>query len=212
VREKSYNQVALVANFVCDKPHRNIARQWFNEQSILAWLPLGAKNISIVWSTTIEHGQTLLEMEPHAFSATVNAAAEHPLGELTLASPVACFPLRSLRSETMVNRRVALMGDAAHILHPLAGQGLNLGLQDALVMAKIIASRPFPEGVGDLALLRRFERARAEPIAAMHGITNGLQWLFASESKTLVNLRSAGMGLTNKLPALKKLLIGHAIG
>jgi 2-polyprenylphenol 6-hydroxylase len=212
LREKDYDQVALVANFVCERPHDYVARQWFADRGVMAWLPLGEKVISIVWSVPAERGQTLIELEPQAFCREVNAVGENTLGEMTLASPVARFPLRSLRSESMIKPRIALMGDAAHVIHPLAGQGLNLGLQDAQALASVLANRAAPEGVGDMAVLRRYERARAESIAAMHGVTDGLQWLFASQSKWMSTLRDSGLGLVNKLPSLKKLLIGRAIG
>ncbi len=212
LREKDYDQVALVANFVCEQPHREIARQWFVDQGVMAWLPLGERIISIVWSVSAERGQTLIELEPNGFCAEVNAAGDNALGEMSLASPVARFPLRSLRSDSMVKPRVALMGDAAHVIHPLAGQGLNLGLQDAQTLAQVLANRAAPEGLGDIAVLRRYERARAEAIAAMHGVTDGLQWLFASQSKFVSVLRDSGLGLVDKLPSLKKLLVGRAIG
>jgi 2-polyprenylphenol 6-hydroxylase len=179
---------------------------------VMAWLPLGEKVISIVWSVPAERGQALIELDPHAFCLEVNAAGENTLGEMTLASPVARIPLRSLRSENMVKPRVALMGDAAHVIHPLAGQGLNLGLQDAQALVHVLANRAAPEGLGDMAVLRRYERARAESIAAMHGVTDGLQWLFASQSKFVSMLRDSGLGLVDKIPGLKKLLIGRAIG
>ena len=212
VREKDYDQVALVANFVCQQPHGEIARQWFVDQGVLAWLPLGEKHISIVWSVAAARGQALIELEPQAFCLKVNAAGQNTLGEMSLASPVGRFPLRSLRSESMVKPHVALMGDAAHVIHPLAGQGLNLGLQDAQTLAQVLANRAAPEGLGDIAVLRRYERARAEAIAAMHGVTDGLQGLFASQSKLVSVLRDGGLGLVDKLPSLKKLLMGRAIG
>jgi 2-polyprenylphenol 6-hydroxylase len=127
-------------------------------------------------------------------------------------SPIARIPLRSLRGASMIKPRVALIGDAAHVIHPLAGQGLNLGLQDAMALSHVLLSRGKPEGLGDILVLRRFERGRAEAIAAMHGVTDGLQRLFASESKFVTALRDAGLGLTDRLPGMKKLLIGHAIG
>ncbi len=210
--EKDYEQAALAANFLCERPHGHIARQWFVDGGVLAWLPLGEKHISIVWSVGDERGQALTVMEPQAFSREVNAAGDNTLGEMVLVSPVARFPLRSLRSENMVKPRIALMGDAAHVIHPLAGQGLNLGLQDAAALSQVLLNKALPEGVGDVAVLRRYERVRAEAIAAMHGVTDGLQWLFSSQSKLVSTLRDTGLGLADKVPWLKKLLIERAIG
>lgn len=212
LREKDYEQAALTANFVCERPHGHIARQWFVDGDVLAWLPLGEKHISIVWSVGDELGRALTAMEPQAFSRAVNAAGDNQLGEMTLVSPVARFRLRSLRSENMVKPRVALMGDAAHVIHPLAGQGLNLGLQDAAALSQVLLHKALPEGLGDIAVLRRYERARAEAITAMRSITDGLQWLFSSQSKLVSTLRDTGLGLADKMPWLKKLLIERAIG
>lgn len=210
--EKDYDQVAVVANFLCERSHGNVARQWFIDRNILAWLPLGEKHISIVWSVNSERGKVLLELQPAELCQAVNAAGENMLGGMTLVSPVASFPLRSLRSESLVKSQIALMGDAAHVIHPLAGQGLNLGLQDALTLAQVLAGKAAMEGLGDLAVLRRYERARVEAIVAMHGVTDGLHWLFASRSKWVSAARGAGLGLTDKLPWLKNLLIARAIG
>ena len=212
VREKDYDQVAVVANFLCEQTHGLVARQWFVDHGVLAWLPLGEKTISIVWSVATGRGHVLIELQPDAFCREVNAAGENMLGEMTLVSPVSCFPLRSLRSQSTVKPRVALMGDAAHVIHPLAGQGLNLGLQDAQTLVQVLASKAIPEGLGDIAVLRRYERARAEAIAAMHGVTDGLQRLFASESVTLAALRNGGLSMTDKMPWLKNMLVRHAIG
>ena len=212
VTAKDYDQIAIVANFLCDRPHGQIARQWFVDQGILAWLPLGEKHISIVWSVAVERGHAMIELAPDAFCRAVNAAGDNTLGAMTLVSPIAHVALRALRSATMVKPHIALIGDAAHVIHPLAGQGLNLGLQDAMALAEVLLSKDKPEGFGDIAVLRRFERTRAEAVAAMHGVTDGLQRLFASESKFLVALRDAGLGITDKLPGMKKLLMGHAIG
>lgn len=212
LREKDYEQTALVANFLCERPHGYVARQWFVDGGVLAWLPLGEKYISIVWSLGADRGQALTKMEPQALSREVNAAGDNTLGELTLVSPVARFPLRFLRSENMVKPRIALMGDAAHVIHPLAGQGLNLGLQDALTLAQVLTNRTLPEGVGDISVLRRYERARAEATTAMRSVTDGLQWLFSSQSKLVSTLRDTGLGLADKMPWLKKLLIERAIG
>jgi len=179
---------------------------------VLAWLPLGEKTISIVWSVAAEQGHALIELEPEAFCRALSTRGENTLGEMTLVSPISHFPLRSLRSDNMIKARVALMGDAAHVIHPLAGQGLNLGVQDALTLAQVLANKAAPESLGDLAVLRRYERTRSEAIAAMHGVTDGLQWLFTSESGAIAALRNSGLRLTDKSPWLKNMLVRHAMG
>ena len=107
---------------------------------------------------------------------------------------------------------MALIGDAAHTLHPLAGQGLNLGLQDAMALAQVLKEKSAPEGVGDFRVLRRYERSRKEAVTAMHAVTDGLHGLFATDSALTVALRNGGLGVADKLPWLKKMLMGRAIG
>ncbi|MFI4923135.1 MAG: UbiH/UbiF family hydroxylase, partial [Burkholderiales bacterium] len=134
-RQHPYQQLAVVANFEAEKPHRNIAYQWFRKDGVLAYLPLPDKCISIVWSTSEDHAQSLLALAPEQFCSEVAQAGGHTLGDLRLLTPGAAFPLKLLRVERLVNPRIALIGDAAHVMHPLAGQGVNLGFQDARVLA-----------------------------------------------------------------------------
>lgn len=209
---KDYEQIALVANFRCEKPHANIARQWFADGGILAWLPLGEALISIVWSLPSARAPGVAALPSAALCRAVENAGAHSLGEMSLVSPVEQFPLTSRRSARLVGERVSLIGDAAHGVHPLAGQGLNLGLQDATVLAKILIERAAPEQVGDIGLLRRYERARREDLARMHYVTDGLQDLFARESAVAAAIRNSGLALVNTQPWLKNMLVRHAIG
>ena len=112
----------------------------------------------------------------------------------------------------MAGLGVALIGDAAHTIHPLAGQGLNLGLQDAMALTQVLQKKSAAEGVGDLAVLRRYERSRKESVAAMHAVTDGLHGLFATDSALSVALRNGGLGVADKFPWLKKMLVARAIG
>jgi 2-polyprenylphenol 6-hydroxylase len=212
VSEKDYEQIALVANFRCEKPHENSARQWFADGSILAWLPLGEAVISIVWSLPNVRAQALATMPGDEFCRAVAIAGGNRVGAMTLASPIAQFPLTSLRSSGLVRERVALIGDAAHGIHPLAGQGLNLGLQDAAMLAQILCKRSVVEGVGDRIVLRRYERVRKEALARMHYVTDGLQGLFAMESSVAAAIRNSGLALVNSQAWLKNMLVRHAIG
>ena len=211
-REKDFGQAALVANFRCEKKHDYIARQWFADGGILAWLPLGENVISIVWSLPISGADALAALSADEFSNAVAVGGKSLLGVMRLVSPVARFPLVSARSEQLVLPHVALMGDAAHVVHPLAGQGLNLGLQDAAMLAQVLCSRGGPEAAGDWALLRRYERARKESLLAMQLVTDGLQSLFAMDSVFAAGLRNAGLGLIDNFPSLKKMLARRAIG
>lgn len=204
-----YQQLAVVANFEAEKPHRNIAYQWFRKDGVLAYLPLPDKHISIVWSTSVDHAQSLLALAPEQFCSEVAQAGGHALGDLRLITPGAAFPLKLLRVDRLVNPRIALIGDAAHVMHPLAGQGVNLGFQDARVLAKTLLNRGVQADCGDFRLLRRYERARKEDILAMQLTTHGLQRLFSNP--WLSGLRNFGLRLTNSLPQIKGFLVQRAL-
>lgn len=204
VKERSYGQVGLVANFRCARPHRNVAYQWFQQGAVLALLPLPGDHVSMVWSTGAPPAAEELCRE-------VERATSGALGELSLVTPPRSYPLRRLSAERMVAPRIALVGDAAHVIHPLAGQGLNLGLQDARELAAVLASREPRRDPGDLRLLRRYERARAEPILAMDTMVDSLFRLFSAESAMVASLRNAGLNLTDRLPVLKNMLIRQAM-
>lgn len=207
-RVDPYHQHGVVANFACEKPHGNIARQWFLGDSILAWLPMAGNRISIVWSTF--KPEVLTELQPEAFCATVAAAGGHALGTLDLLTPPAAFPLRLITPQSVASERVVLVGDAAHTVHPLAGQGVNLGFQDAATLANLTAGVRDP---GDWLLLRRHERTRREAVATMQLTCDGLFKLFHTKDVPgLVWLRNAGLSLTNHLVPLKRELIKHAMG
>ncbi len=179
-----YPQRALVAHFDTAQPHRDIARQWFGRDGVLALLPLPADaappagRVSMVWSAPLELADTLQAMTPDALAARVQLAAGSALGALTPISRVDAFPLRLGRAGSMIAPRVALVGDAAHLIHPLAGQGMNLGFGDVAALSQVLRGRERGRDPGERLVLRRYERARAEPVAAMRGATDGLQRLF----------------------------------
>lgn len=207
-RVDPYHQHGVVANFECEQPHGNVARQWFLGDSILAWLPMAGNRISIVWSTF--KPEALTELEPEALCDSVAAAGGHALGKLSLLTPPAAFPLRLISPQSVVNERVVLVGDAAHTVHPLAGQGVNLGFQDAATLAELTAGTRDP---GDWLLLRRHERARREAVTSMQLTCDGLFKLFHTKDVPgLVWLRNTGLNLTNRLTPLKRELIRHAMG
>ncbi len=210
--EASYGQSAVVANFACERPHRNVAYQWFRNGPVLALLPLPGNHVSMVWSTADAEAQRLLALDPAALSREVAETSHHALGALSLVTPARGFALRRLYADRLVGPRVALAGDAAHVVHPLAGQGANLGFQDARELAAVLARREPGRDPGDLGLLRRYERARAEPALAMRAMVHGLYWLFDSKSELLARGRNAGMNLTNRIPVLKTVLMRQAIG
>jgi len=210
-RERDYEQAAVVANFRCDKPHRNIAYQWFQGGPVLALLPLPGEQVSMVWSLPTADAQRIAASQAEALAAEVQQGSHDALGALTLASAVRSFPLRRIAARRLVAPRVALAGDAAHVIHPLAGQGLNLGLQDARALAETIAGREPGRDPGDYRLLRRYERRRAEPILAMDALVSGLFALYGARSDLAGRLRNAGLNLTDRLPVLKNILMRQAM-
>jgi len=205
----SYPQLGIVANFSCERAHRNIAYQWFRSDGVLAYLPLAGRRVSIVWSTREAQARELLALAPAAFCARVSEAGHEALGALELLTPPAAFPLSRMRVNHLVEHRLALIGDAAHVLHPLAGQGVNLGLGDAHALSDLLRAAPDP---GDRLLLRRYERARAEDILALRWVTDGLFRLFGADHRLAARIRNFGLNLTNSNPVVKTLLARRAMG
>jgi ubiquinone biosynthesis UbiH/UbiF/VisC/COQ6 family hydroxylase len=185
-----YPQRALVAHFDTGRPHRDIAWQWFGRDGILALLPLPLPwppatapdapqgRVSMVWSAPPELADALLAMTSGELAARVQQAAGAALGTMSAISRVQAFPLRLGRVASMVGHRVALVGDAAHLVHPLAGQGMNLGFGDVAALVRVLREGASGGDPGDRLLLRRYARARAEPVAAMRSATDALQRLF----------------------------------
>lgn len=211
VGDKDYRQRGVVANFATSLPHQDTAYQWFHPEGVLAYLPLPGNRISIVWSLQEALAQELLQLTPEALAERVAQASGTRLGALTLISPVAAFPLHLIQTSALVRARVALIGDAAHQVHPLAGQGVNLGFADAQVLAGVLAARG-PRECGDMYLLRRYARARREEILAMQVVTDGLQRLFLAPRPVVGWVRNAGLAATNRLSWLKQQLLKQALG
>lgn len=211
-RVHEYGQQGVVANFRAQRPHGGIARQWFRRDGVLALLPLPGDEVSMVWSTPDAHAASLLAMTTGEIEDAVGIASVRALGELRALGSARAFPLRRMRASRLVAPRLALVGDAAHNVHPLAGQGLNLGLGDAQCLAQVVTARGLEGDCGAKNLLRRYERSRWEPILAMELVTGGLQALFAGELPGLSALRNAGLKLTDRIPPLKRYLVKRALG
>lgn len=180
-----YQQRAIVANFLAEKPHRDTAYQWFGDHGVLALLPLSLEadasteapltGVSMVWSAPHALADELLALSSDALAQRVSQVSGLMLGELKPLSGVGSYRLRLGRVKTLLGERLALAGDAAHVVHPLAGQGMNLGFGDVAALCDAIKGAPDP---GARMILRRYERSRAEPVATMRFLTDGLQRLF----------------------------------
>lgn len=209
---RPYRQTAVVANFACERVHHGCARQWFLPgEGILAWLPLPGRRISIVWSAPEALAESILKLDAADLCARVAAAGGHALGSLSLITPAAGFPLRFLRPPAIVAHRLALVGDAAHGIHPLAGQGVNLGFGDAEALACVLAQRGPVADPGAAILLERYARRRAGPVLAMQAVTDGLARLFSLSLPGAGLLRNAGMTAIDRLPLVKSLLAQPAV-
>ncbi|WP_255554432.1 FAD-dependent monooxygenase [Polynucleobacter sp. MWH-HuK1] len=219
--EESYSQSAVVANWLCTYPHLETAFQWFLPGGdIVAMLPLPGKQVSMVWSTSPERAADLLKLDQtqwlDQFASIANGVILKQLGELTLNSIPAAYPLRKIRAKRFIgpeaSPKVVLIGDAAHVMHPLAGQGLNLGLRDVSVLLNILGKRESFRSPNDIVLLRRYERQRQGDTSALLWVTDKLKKLFSASSNTERQLRNWGLGLVNKSHFIKQRLIERALG
>lgn len=236
--EIDYRHTALVANFEIEKPHFNCAAQWFRAEagggaSVLAWLPLPGHQVSMVWSAPDALAAELMALPADALAARVAQAGGQLFGALSPAGAAASFPLRNQRARSLIAPRVALVGDAAHVVHPLAGQGLNLGFGDCAELARVLGGGDGAEAAGlrtggaglragsaqsttqvrdpgDTLVLRRYERARKAALFEMHLVTHGLQRLFAAQMPVVRTLRNAGLNLIGHLPVISRLLVQRA--
>lgn len=209
--ERPYAEAAVVAHFETEREHGAVARQWFRDDGVLAWLPLPGKRISIVWSAPSQHADALMAEPAGDFERRVREAGQSALGAMKLVSSPGRFPLRSIDVPEPVAAGIALIGDAAHAIHPLAGQGVNLGFRDALVLSEALASRNPLERPGELRLLRRYARSRREDVTAMHFVTDGLDRLFASGGPGARVFRNLGLRLVDSQDWAKAALAGRAM-
>ncbi len=211
----AYGQCAVAARLLSPQAHAGLARQWFRSPDVLALLPLDrpqpGHGLALVWSVPEERAAELMAMPAEAFEHALADATAGAAGPLRLASARADWPLALAQAEAVCGAGWVLLGDAAHLVHPLAGQGLNLGLADVAALAEVLAARESWRGVGDPRLLQRYARRRALPVRAMGQLTDGLLHLFASRQPVLRELRNRGLSLVNQLPPLKRFLTARAL-
>jgi ubiquinone biosynthesis UbiH/UbiF/VisC/COQ6 family hydroxylase len=219
--EDDYQQMAVVANFSCSQPHLETAYQWFlPEGNVLALLPLPSQQVSMVWSCSPEYASHLLRLTPEAWLTLLQeqsaGAIEKALGTLQLQSTPASFPLKRLKSQGLIgpqyDPKVILLGDAAHVMHPLAGQGLNLGLRDVADMLEVFKNKEGFRVLADRVLLRRYERQREGDTSSLLWLTDRLKKLFSANNPLEKQIRNWGLGLVNRSHLTKRKLIERALG
>lgn len=215
VQQKKYDQIAIVANFKIEKSHSHIARQWFKQDaegksSILAYLPLPENRISIVWSVSTHYAEKLLALTNDEFTEQVKLAGDSAFGEMSLIGQPASFPLMLQKSNTLMQDCVLLIGDAAHQVHPLAGQGMNLGFRDVIDLLGILKEKNKLQSVNDSSFLKHYSRVRKMDILKMVLLTDGLYQLFESKNRVVKKVREVGLSATKYQP-IKKLLVENAI-
>jgi 2-polyprenyl-6-methoxyphenol hydroxylase-like FAD-dependent oxidoreductase len=211
----SYPQRAIAARLVCEKPHGQVANQWFTEGDIVGVLPLGGplgNSAALVWSVQEPRADELLALPDEEFVTRLQARCGDALGRLTLASPRAAWPLQRALADRWCGPGWVLAGDAAHSVHPLAGQGLNLGLADAELLAQVLHGREYWRSLGDEKLLRRYERARKADVLAVGWATDGLQRLFAQPAEPWSVLRNWGMRGFDRSGPVKHWVARQAMG
>lgn len=212
---RSYGQRAIVTNFECEKAHVGIAYQWFTATGgIIALLPLPGQRVSLVWSAPDALAETLLQGSVAELADRLSSVAEENLGRLSPLEPesVKAFPLALIRPHEIIGARMALVGDAAHVIHPLAGHGMNLGFGDVADLVKVVVEREVYRECGDMRILRRYARMRKENILLMQLATDGLERLFSTDFEPVRIARNLGLNLLDKLPVIKRSLISHALG
>ena len=216
-REWDYLHQAIVTSVRCSEAHQRTAWQRFTDDGPLAFLPLerdGDRHwCSIVWSVTEAEARRLMALDDLAFCAALERAFEQRLGEVLAVDPRLCIPLRQRHAKRYVQSGLALIGDAAHTIHPLAGQGVNLGLLDAAVLAEVLkAAIARGERVADVRVLSRFERRRMPHNLAMMAAMEGFERLFQADPLPLRWLRNTGLKAVEALPEAKALFVRQALG
>ena len=216
-REWDYLHHAIVTSVRCEQPHRRTAWQRFTDDGPLAFLPLDRQGdehwCSIVWSVTPEEAERLMALDDDAFCSALGEAFEHRLGRVEHSDPRLCIPLRQRHAKRYVEPGLALIGDAAHTIHPLAGQGVNLGFLDAAVLAEVLLhAHARGERLADEKVLSRFERRRMPYNLGMMAAMEGFERLFQADPLPLRWLRNAGLRWVNQQPEAKALFVRQALG
>ena len=208
-----YGQTALVCAIAHDKPHHGIAHQFFMPQGPLAILPLTDNRSSIVWSETHDNAKAIHALSDEDYLTVLRPRFGDFLGEISLAGKRWTYPLNLTLANSFVAERLALVGDAAHGVHPIAGQGLNAGLRDVAALAQVMAeARRRGEDIGAPDVLERYAEWRRSDVATLAMATDGFNKLFSNDNPILRGLRDIGMGAVNAIPGLRRAFIREAAG
>jgi 2-octaprenyl-6-methoxyphenol hydroxylase len=208
-----YKQMGIVATIGHEREHEGIATQHFLPAGTFASLPLTGRRSSIVWAEETKEANRIVALSPEAFKRELVQRFGRKLGGIEVLSPVRAYPLSLSIARSFIGERLALLGDAAHVVHPLAGQGLNLGLRDAAALAESITDAVrLGLDPGGPEVLKRYERWRRFDTVAMAGATDGLNRLFSNRSDTLRVMRDVGLGIVERTPKLKEFFTGEAAG
>lgn len=220
IHNQSYQHTAIVANLRCKMPHQNVAKQWFGgiesdyfgSNSVLAFLPLPNHQISIVWSLATDKAQMLMDLNDSDFIAQLSLQCGSALGDLQLVSQRLSFTLSKQHCKRLIDERFVLVGDAAHQIHPMAGQGVNLGFRDVMALEQVLTKIKLARTPVDQRALREYERARTFDILSMMALTDGLHHLFSQQTGLVKTLRNWGLSAINQQAMIKKMLIKMAVG
>ncbi|MFQ6333557.1 FAD-dependent monooxygenase [Methylophilus sp. 3sh_L] len=210
VEQVDFAQTALVTNYIAAAPHQHVARQWFGAHETLALLPMPEQQVSLVWALPQAEAQRMQTLSAAEVAAAVERRCGQVLGPLAPNGPVLAFPLKQNTAATMALPNILLLGDAAHQVHPMAGQGVNLGFEDVQALCAQVASLPGIKPLGDINVLRHVMRGRQRDIRSMHALTRGLDFLFARPQAVWTHAALLGLRGVENSAMLKRFLIRTA--
>lgn len=211
--EWRYDQTGIVVTVEHERPHAGIAVEHFLPAGPFAILPMTKNRSSIVWTERAALAPHLMRLPEDAFTAELRARFGDFLGAVTPVGPRYTYPLWLMQAETYVARRLALLGEAAHVIHPIAGQGLNIGIRDVAALAELIVdARRLGRDIGDADLLTAYQRSRRSDAVVLAAVTDALNRLFSNEIAPVRLARDVGLAIVHRLPPLKRVLMQHAMG